>query len=324
MMAGTGASAAPGKESTVPYRIRKKDTGPQDALRRIACEQIDRALAELDDPGLDTAARVHQVRKRCKKTRGLLRLVRPAFADYAAENAALRDIGRGLSGLRDAGTLVETCDRVAAELDPVSVADYAPIRARLVLDAKRVAWDDQTADRLQSARAALTFLRGRAAGWTLDDDGFRPLRKGMARTYDRARRTMDAAWRTPTEETLHDWRKWVKYHRSHCRLLAPTHPEMMGPRLDALDRLSDLLGRHHDACVLEERLEQANDFGSDTDVAGFAALVRAHRMTLEEEAFALGRLILAEETKPLAKRLRRYWKAWRKGRSNDTGLLPGA
>ncbi|MGR3578607.1 MAG: hypothetical protein ACU0CV_02975, partial [Sagittula sp.] len=61
-----------------------------------------------------------------------------------------------------------------------------------------------------------------------------------------------------------------------------------------------------------------------TDVAGFAALVRAHRMTLEEEAFALGRLILAEETKPLAKRLRRYWKAWRKGRSNDAGLLPGA
>ena len=77
------------------YRIRTKDDDVEQAVRRIACEQIDRALAEIDDDGLDFARKVHQVRKRCKKLRGLVRLVRPALDAYGRENAAFRDAAGG-------------------------------------------------------------------------------------------------------------------------------------------------------------------------------------------------------------------------------------
>ena len=46
-----------------------------DGLRRIAVEQLDRAIDEVDDATIDRNVVVHQVRKRCKKIRAMLRLV---------------------------------------------------------------------------------------------------------------------------------------------------------------------------------------------------------------------------------------------------------
>ena len=66
------------------------------AVRRIADEQLGAARASLASAGGgDTASAVHDCRKRCKKLRGLVRLVRPALGkQYKAVNAALRDAAR--------------------------------------------------------------------------------------------------------------------------------------------------------------------------------------------------------------------------------------
>lgn len=62
------------------YALAQDDDTVEAGMRRIAAEQIERAIAEIDDTGLDRHETVHQVRKRCKKVRGLVRLVRPAFS----------------------------------------------------------------------------------------------------------------------------------------------------------------------------------------------------------------------------------------------------
>ena len=59
----------------MPFRFKNPDELPSET-QRIATEQIDRAIDELDDSSLDYHETIHQVRKRCKKLRGLLRLVR--------------------------------------------------------------------------------------------------------------------------------------------------------------------------------------------------------------------------------------------------------
>lgn len=51
-------------------------------IKRIAHEQLDSAIDELTDDKLDPHDVVHQVRKRCKKLRGLLRLVRLSLARW--------------------------------------------------------------------------------------------------------------------------------------------------------------------------------------------------------------------------------------------------
>jgi inorganic triphosphatase YgiF len=70
------------KESLLmPFRLRRKKT-VQKSVRRIALEQIDKAIREVLDDNVNRHEAVHQVRKRCKKLRGLIRLVRPSFQDY--------------------------------------------------------------------------------------------------------------------------------------------------------------------------------------------------------------------------------------------------
>jgi CHAD domain-containing protein len=305
----------------MPYRLKENDAAVQDALRRIADEQIGRALAEIADDDLPFGEKVHQVRKRCKKLRGLLRLVRKSFDGYADENAAFRDAARHLSPVRDADTLITTYDDLMAWAGKgTDRRAFGPIRARLTRQAKAVRADADTAVRMESARRALDGARARAAGWTLDAGGFDAVAGGLRRTYKRASTRMEAAWAEPTDAALHEWRKRVKYHWYHARLLARIDPRMMPPHEAAMSELADLLGDHHDLAVLGEWLDEA-DLGPGTDAEGFRALLDRRKEALARRAFEQGRLILAERGEPLVARWESYWTRWRAGEAGAAGLL---
>ena len=129
------------------------------AMRRIAREQIDEALAELEDSELDEDKKVHQVRKRCKKLRGLIRLYRPAFKQgYAIENAWFRDAARPLSGVRDAQSQLATVDSLlkhyGAKVDPESLGT---VRDKLVARRDQLTQEESDfAERLQQCAAAVS------------------------------------------------------------------------------------------------------------------------------------------------------------------------
>lgn len=53
---------------------------------------------------------VHEVRKSCKKIRGLLSLVRDVLPDYHSENHFFRDEARKISDLRDSKALIEALE----------------------------------------------------------------------------------------------------------------------------------------------------------------------------------------------------------------------
>ena len=111
------------------YRFRRKDRSVEHALRRIAREQVDKAVSSIDDEE-DQAATIHDVRRRCKKLRGLIRLVGLSFEAYRDENADFREIGKLLGGLREARVLKDTFDLLAEHLraDRPSVTALLPPR----------------------------------------------------------------------------------------------------------------------------------------------------------------------------------------------------
>jgi CHAD domain-containing protein len=83
------------------------------SLQSVARDQLEGAADGLAD-GDDPVEAVHDARKRIKKTRAALRLARPGLPKrvYRAENSALRDTARGLSGARDADVMVETAEKL--------------------------------------------------------------------------------------------------------------------------------------------------------------------------------------------------------------------
>jgi len=281
------------------YRLRPGEPVEHE-VRRIAVEQIDRALADLDACDLHDA--VHQLRKRCKKLRGLLRLVRPALAGerYARENAAIRDAQRELSDLRDARVRLETLDALldafVGEVDP---APFAVVRDALRERCERsvAAASGGAAEldaRLTRCRDALSLVRDRVSDWRLEGEGFEAVRGGVGKPYRRARRALERVREDPSAAAFHEWRKRAKYHLYHVRLLRPCWHEALGARRDAVDRLADRLGDAHDLAVLLDHLRddpvEAVDASTLQALEGLAATRRA---ALRGDALGVGRRLFA-------------------------------
>jgi CHAD domain-containing protein len=303
----------------MPYRLKRKESVAR-AVRRIAAEQVDRAIAELTDPRMDRDTAVHQARKRFKKIRALLRLVRPALGKtYAAENAWFRDAGGRLAAARDAAVMVETLDALIAASREKSARSLAAVRRRLVArrDAPAASTTVTAADAERMA-ADLAGAKTRIAAWRLSSRGFAAVGPGLSKTYARGRGALARVARNPTDENLHDLRKRIRYLQYHVRLLRNASPTAMDGMGTALHDLADLLGADHDLAVLEATVRAAPaKFGPRRQVRALLDLAAARRKALLDEALPLARRAYAEKPGRFVGRVEACWKAWRrKGRNN--------
>lgn len=295
------------------YHLRRKDASVQAGVQRIALSQVNAAIEEIDDPALGPHETVHQVRKRCKKLRGLIRLVRSVFPAYEGENAAFRDAARTLSFVRDAEAKAETYDLVAAAFaGRIDRANYGSIRWRLTVRKNALANDQSLNGRLAAFREEMMAARSRIGHWVVEADGFDAIGGGLAKSYKRARKALSAVEREPTAENVHEWRKRAKYHWYHLRLLRGIWPEVLVPQRDAADALGDLLGDHHDLAVLQETLAREPEaFGGAERTRAFSELARERQAELLADAIPLGHRLFAEKPKALRKRLETYWGEWK-------------
>lgn len=89
-------------------------------VRRIARQQIDKAIGEINDTVKDRNEVVHQVRIRCKRLRALIRLVRPAMGKiYALENSRTRPVAEPADICRIKGRFCQADSRL---LDAIALA----------------------------------------------------------------------------------------------------------------------------------------------------------------------------------------------------------
>ena len=301
----------------MPYRFKRGEEFG-DGVRRIAKEEIDKAIAEIDDVSLDRQEAVHQVRKRCKMIRGLLRLARGAYASddtYGVENAWYRDAARRLSGLRDAEAMIECYDRLmdhyAGQVDRRSLAS---IRRRLVSRLKSQGAQDVD-ERLKGFRKAMTEGRERVSLWKFHAADFDAIESGLVRTYKRGRKGLATAYAEATDEAFHEWRKRIKYHWYHMRLLCGAWKPALAARRDLVDQLASTLGEDHDLAVMRQTLcHSANEFRNTPTRRKLLGLVDRRRAELHAGAQPLGERLFAESPKAFGKRLRVYWKTWRAGK----------
>jgi len=291
------------------YRLKSSDETTEAALRRIATEEIDAGLAELDDPEMDLHEKVHQVRKRAKKLRGLIRLVRPAFPDFDAENATIRDAARRLSGLRDREGMVETYDKLVAA---TGAKGFDLVREHLVATRDAASAQAHVAEDLDAFRAELMALRDRVQDWQLTDTGFKAMRAGLEKTFGRARKARRAAAEHADVPAIHEWRKRVKYHWYHTRLLSPLNRSVLDRRATQAKDLSELLGDHHDLAVLDSFIDASDDLPGDPALwAAFRNHIAARQEVLEAEAQSLGARLFASAPKDVGKSWTRWWRNWR-------------
>lgn len=300
------------------YRLRRKDRSIEKAVRRIAREQIGKALNAIEDCE-NPAEPVHDIRKHCKKLRGLLRLVRGDFEDYAQENAAFRDIAAHLAAPRTTRVTLTIFDRLRDDMNGTAkgkaLADYRGFLAEAIIPDTPA---DTPAAALDECRALLEDAAQRARKWHLDDDGWSAIRGGLARSYTRgfdrfARLSADVS-DGPSASALHDARKDLKDHWYHTRLLENLDPAKMRARARIAHRLTEAMGDHHDLSDFESALNAAGDPRHEELREILLVLARRDRAILEERMRELGAKLLTPAPDALVKDWHGLWKRWRGGR----------
>lgn len=303
----------------MPYRFKRKEPVAE-GMRRIALEQIDRARTELRDTEMEAAEAVHQARKRFKKLRGLLRLVRPALGgrQYKQQNRFFRDLGRDLSGARDAQVMLDTLEKLtgdesAGTIDADRLASlHGLLQERRERELTGAAGADLQTRRDQAA-ADLDEACAQLAHWELDARGFAALGPGLKRSYRAGRKALRKARRAPGATQFHELRKRVKDHWYHSRLLRGVWPGLMQAHARELKQLSDLLGDDHDLAVFRQTLVALADETPALQEVTLALLdiVDRRQRSLRRAARLLGARVYAESPRRFRKRLRAYWGVWR-------------
>lgn len=274
-------------------------------VRKIAAEQIEASIADIGAAGNfdDT---VHELRRRCKKIRGLLRLVRPHFADFHVENAAFRDAADTLSAARDAAVMLDTFEAVLKDDAARSLPAETGNRLRRALEdnVRRVSREQDRAGLLDAFSEAMVAARLRVAHWRFDASGFALIEPGLRDIYARMRNRLRAAEKGGEDDVFHDWRKDTKSHWFHVSLLKDCAPDRLGARKDQLDTLGEYLGDHHNLAVLAEGLEMLT--GALDPV--LSRVIAGRKDALADKAFLLGRQLTVESPGALVARFEQFWK----------------
>lgn len=287
----------------MPFAFADKDLSVAKTVRKLTRLRMEASLSLLDQTERPRAELIRELRKNIKKTRALLRLVRPGFKHYSRENDALRSASRLISDLRDSDALEEAFSRVEA-LTFLPAGQREDLRAIVIRPRAEIA-QTQLADRLAEHRAIVAAIAERIRGWKVDADGFDALAPGLERTWLAAQKAMDMAQANPTVGALHDWRKRTKDHWYHARLLAPIWPEVMAQHVACADALGERLGEARDLAILIQAL---------ADVSGaveFIQAAAAEEARLLSDAHFLGARLFSEPAASLSRRWRGWWKIWR-------------
>ena len=282
------------------FQFQRGESVPR-GIRRIVTEQLADAAARLRNPAASARAEaVHEARKSIKKVRAILRLMSGELQTVALTgNSLFRDLGRELSVERDAAVLVETLDSLK---DDIKSPGAALVRGRFVRERSR-------ASRGESP-AAIAFALERAAAqvrtWPLRATGYAALAPGIEKAFHRCRKRMARVQEDPTAANFHEWRKCVKDHWYHVRLLEGVWTDATRLYEKALKDLENCLGDDHNLAVLSERVIAMKDG------AAFEELLAAgrHRQKhLRDRALHLGERLYAQKPRSFVRHMEGLWDA---------------
>jgi len=119
---------------------------------------------------------------------------------------------------------------------------------------------------------------------------------------------MAEAYEKPEFERFHEWRKRIKYHRYHTRLLRSVWEGPMKRRRTELKQLSDIIGYENDLAEFELMMTGEELFDPESREL-LSEVITAKRAEYHRQGRPLGERLFAEDPDRLVDRVRAYWTA---------------
>ncbi len=273
------------------------------AVRRVVNEQMDKAIAGLNDKR-DPVNGVHTARKTFKRIRSLLRLIQPGLPRefFEKENRRFRDAGRMLSPLRDVHVQREALKELKLSGSNITLA----FGQKLSKEEKAIHTQTLARDK---ALALLMRARKELCQWPLEELRPAHLSCGLRKIYKKVRTSFQTARMEPLPENLHEWRKRTKDFWYAFDLLGKFLPRKMGKLCRRTKKLSDHLGSDHDFFFIGENLRQEALARPRIELHRVERLLAKRRKKLQCCALRIGEKIFDEKPKRFEKRVARRLKS---------------
>ncbi len=290
------------------YRLKLKEPLTK-GVRRIAGEQLGNAAARLEG-GSNPETSVHEARKSLKRTRALLRLVRPGLGetDFRKANTRLRDIARGLSAVRDRD-VVRGLLKSLEEAKPAALAKAAG-RLRVVLDDVPAAVNGSGPQRnVGEALHEIAAMRRELGDIALHPASFDTIVAGLTKSHRAGRKALARVRENPEDaEALHDLRKAAQAYWRQMILIQHAWPEVCLARAAAAKLVADLLGQDHDVALLDAVLAGSEGQSlTATERRTLARYCAGRHGELRAEALPKAELLFIEKSDQLGARIRALW-----------------
>jgi CHAD domain-containing protein len=287
-------------------------------LSRIVAKEFETAIDELDGrQGADRAEAVHEARKCVKKTRAVLRLLKQNLGDdYDVLAGRLRSMAHQLSSLRDVDAGSEMMSALRDHYPRIVTRSMSRAVQRGLLARTRATMARVDPDRLlprvaraikrSGTRVQRRIRRAAHAG---------AIRAGIRRGYRRARKAMACVRTHPENPPFHTWRRRVKDHWYHMRLLEG-RTGRAHVRIRRLKQLETWLGDDHNLVMLRATiLEAPARFGDERMTAVVLGCVAKYQTTLRRRALKSGRQLFGSTPSAFRTQVDGWW---RKGRARST------
>lgn len=275
-------------------------------LKRVLREEMEAAAQQLRIAAQGNGDEaIHEARKSVKKIRATLRLVQANIGNlYAEKNAEFGAVGRTLSELRDAAAMVETYDELRKHYgNQVEKGVWTALR-RLLMKRKR---DTENAVSdvavLHRYGQQLDTAAKQVDSWPLRGTQFVTIAPGLVVAFRRGRQAMKRAQKTASPEHFHEFRKRVKDHWYHVRLLHPVWADMMEAYGGVLKEMQTWLGDDHNLTVLRETI------GNEQSLSVLVPIIEQHQAKLRGRALVAGARVYGAKPQQIARTLKFLWNA---------------
>lgn len=290
------------------YRLLPREK-PEQGIARVIREQMDWASSCCLQPAAEAGKAVHELRKAMKRIRAALRLLRYTMGEerFQLENARFRETGNLLADLRKSYVMPETLDYLLSRRGASSSVP-AGVECMQYLEALKASLsmslhegpDPFEICRLRLDEAGKQFLlNGQIPA---DIPG---MTAGLKKTYRSGYKKFSIAYRAPSMENNHNFRKAAKNLWHQMQLLRISWPAALGPFISSLDRLCNRLGMEHDLAELERAIT-GHTIINEKEKEFLFTLLRRQRKRIQHSAWTLAAKIYAEKPSAFARRMETY------------------
>lgn len=300
------------------YELREEETIGA-GLRRIACEQIERAISASNARRNGQGSPVHATRKHLKKARAVLRLVRGEVSPHLLhrEERRLRNVGRLVSDIRDAEVRLETVKQLREQARSDDQRNFAETEGLLAFEldsflAAFAGWQAEATSKLGRTREGI-------AQWSLADLTHHHVCRNVRTAYRRGRSALRKAAASNSADRFHELRKRAKELSYHLRILRPLHPAVFREMASELKTLTEHLGHAHDMAFVAARLNTlAGTTGRKRGQRALEALIDSREKDLQRVAITLAERFYAQKPKHFSARLGDFFEEWERARLHQS------